>query len=77
MKEIIMSKTDALLQHLKANRTVSPREAMLDLNIGSHTKEIHRLRDRGHRIMQVWRKNPTTGQRYSRYYYIGLTGEAA
>lgn len=72
-----MSKTDALLQHLKTNRTVSPREAILDLCIGSPTKEIHRLRERGHRIEQTWRKNPVTGQRYSRYYYIGYWGAAA
>lgn len=72
-----MSKTNALLQHLVTNRTISPREAMLDLQIGSPTKEIHRLRERGHRIAQTWRKNPVTGQRYSRYYYIGNWGVPA
>lgn len=66
-----VTKSAQLLDYLRRTRTVSPMEAMIHLQIGSPTKEIHRLREGGARIEQVWRKNPATGQRYSRYFYLG------
>lgn len=61
-----------LLQYLENQRSVSSREMLLDLGIGSPTKAIHRLRSEyGQRIATVNKRNPVTGQRYARYYYLG------
>lgn len=60
--------TSRLLAYLRKQGSVSAREAMLDLNIGSTTKAIHRLRSAGFDVQTFNRTNPATGQSYARYY---------
>jgi biotin operon repressor len=62
--------TSRLLKYLRKQGSVSAREAMLDLNIGSTTKAIHRLREAGFEVQTHPRTNPATGQSYARYYLI-------
>lgn len=62
--------TARLLKYLRKQGSVSAREAMLDLNIGSATKAIHRLRTAGFDVQTHERTNPATGQSYARYYLI-------
>ena len=66
------AESSRLLQYLEQRRSISAREMLLDLGIGSPTKAIHRLRSEyGQRIATVNKRNPVTGQRYARYYYLG------
>lgn len=62
--------TSRLLKYLRKQGSVSSREAMLDLNIGSTTKAVHRLRVAGFDVQTHARTHPVTGQSYARYYLI-------
>ena len=42
-------KTTLILKHLRRAGSITNREAMVEYSVGSLTKEIHRLRTRGHR----------------------------
>ena len=65
---------DMILNHLKATKGLTQREALLDYSIQSFPKRISELRKLGHRIDGVKSRHPVTGQRYTRYV---LTEEAA
>jgi hypothetical protein len=60
-------KTTLILKHLRRAGSITNREAMVEYSVGSLTKEIHRLRTRGHKITTVNKRHPITGQRYARY----------
>ena len=63
--------TSRLLKYLRKQGSVSSREAMLDLNIGSTTKAVHRpYRVAGFDVQTHARTHPVTGQSYARYYLI-------
>ena len=62
--------TNRLLKFMRKQGSISAREAMLDLNIGSTTKAIHRLREAGFDVQTHTRTNPATGSSYARYYLI-------
>jgi len=62
--------TSRLLKFMRKQGSVSAREAMLDLNIGSATKAVHRLREAGFDVQTHTRTHPVTGQSYARYYLI-------
>jgi hypothetical protein len=60
-------KTTLILKHLRRAGSITNREAMVEYSVGSLTKEIHRLRTRGHKIHTINKRHPITGQRYARY----------
>jgi predicted DNA-binding transcriptional regulator YafY len=59
-----------ILNHLRATKGLTVREAMIDYSIQSFTKRISELRSMGHRIDGIKGKHPVTGQRYTRYVLI-------
>jgi hypothetical protein len=61
-----MSQNTRLLKHLRNNPTTQ-RHALIDLNISSLTRRIADLREDGHKITTVMKRNPVTGQRYAEY----------
>ena len=68
-----MAKTtqqNKILNHLRATKGMTLREALLDYSIQSFPKRISELRQRGHRIDGVQSRHPVTGQRYTRYVLI-------
>lgn len=68
-----MSKTTQnayLLNHLRKADSITLREAMIEYGISSPSKRISELKRDGHNILDYWRKNPATGQRYKRYKLI-------
>lgn len=58
-----------VLNWLKKNKTLTVREAMLELNINSLPKRIEELRRMGHNIKTTWRQTPN-GSRYGVYELI-------
>ena len=65
--------TRKLHTYLQKAGSISQREAMIDLSIGSLSKEIRRLKDHGVEIITEQRKHPATGQRYARYKLVKQT----
>jgi len=57
----------AIVRHIEKAGSITQREAMVDLSVQSLTRRITEIRDKGIRIKSVWKKHPTTGQRYKRY----------
>lgn len=60
----------AILNHLKATKGLTVREALIDYSIQSFTKRISELRAMGYNIHGVKGKHPVTGQRYTRYVLL-------
>jgi predicted DNA-binding transcriptional regulator YafY len=56
-----------ILNHLRATKGLTVREAMVDYSIQSFTKRISELRKLGYNIEGHKGKHPVTGQRYTRY----------
>ena len=63
-----------ILEHLRATKGLTQREALLDYSIQCFTARICELRKKGFDIQTVPSKHPITGQRYARYV---LNEEAA
>jgi len=61
------SQDKLILAHLRKASSITVREAMVEYSVNSLTKQISRLRSRGHNIISTWRSHPFTGQRYTRY----------
>ena len=59
-----------IINHLKATKGLTQREALLDYSIQSFPKRISELRQRGYRIDGVKNAHPVTGQRYTRYVLV-------
>ena len=59
-----------IINHLKATKGLTQREALLDYSIQSFTARISELRKLGYRIDGVKSLHPVTGQRYTRYVLI-------
>ena len=58
------AESSRLLQYLENQRSVSSREMLLDLGIGSPTKAIHRLRSEyNQRIATVNKRNPDNARK--------------
>lgn len=60
-----------LLRHFYRSSSITQRQALADLGIQSLTKQISVLRDAGFQIKTVFKKNPTTGQRFAKYTFVG------
>jgi hypothetical protein len=60
-----------VLSHLSTAGTITQREALMDHSVQSLTRRITEIRDEGFKVVGVWKKHPTTGQRYMRYSFNG------
>ena len=56
-----------VLRYLHRHKTITPREALQDLNVYRLSDAIKKLRDRGWSITTQMRKNPETGSQYGVY----------
>lgn len=65
--------TDWLLEHFKRNPSISGLEAAAMFRIRSLPRRILDLEKQGHRFARETRFD-TTGQRYTRYHYLGRGG---
>ena len=63
-----MTQNSKIIAHMKAQGSISQREALLDYSVQSLTKRISELREVGFNIHRELHKHPITGQRYARYY---------
>jgi hypothetical protein len=68
-----ISQNNKILNHLRATKGMTLREALLDYSIQSFPKRISELRKLRHRIDGVKSRHPVTGQRYTRYVLIEET----
>ena len=57
---------DKILSYLKQNKTMTVRDAILDLDINSPAKRVQELRDMGYNIKTDWIVNDN-GTRYGAY----------
>lgn len=64
------SQLDWLLQHFKKSPSISSQEAAGQFRIRSLSRRINDLEALGHRFAREIRYD-TTGQRYTRYHYLG------
>lgn len=62
--------TSMLLDHFKVKQDISGIEAQALFRIRSLPRRILDLEKHGHRFSKV-RQKDSTGQRYTRYYYLG------
>jgi DNA-binding HxlR family transcriptional regulator len=62
-----MSQKQQILRHIKAQGSISLREALMDYSIQSLTARIAELRRDGYRIKTMHCNHPVTGQPYARY----------
>ena len=60
---------DMILNHLKATKGLTQREALLEYSIQSFPKRISELRKLGYTIYGIKSRHPVTGQRYTRYVW--------
>jgi hypothetical protein len=60
-----------VLQHMSNAGTITQREALIDHSVQSLTRRITELRDAGFKIEGRWKQHPITGQRYTRYSFVG------
>jgi len=56
-----------VLGFLKKHRTITPREALMDLGVYRLAARIHDLRERGLKISTSNKVHPETGARYASY----------
>lgn len=56
-----------VLRYLHRHKTITPREALTDLNIYRLSDAIHKLREKGWAIATFMRENPETGSQYGVY----------
>jgi hypothetical protein len=63
-----MTQNDKILNHIKKCGSISRREAFIEYSIQSFTARITELRQLGHKLIKVMKRNPVTGQAYARYY---------
>jgi len=65
------TKSKLLLKHLQITGSITGREAMIEYDIQSLTKEIHRLRGKGYVINTVGKSHPVKDNaRYGRFFLI-------
>jgi len=62
-----MTQRTKVLMHLKKHHTITPREALMDLNVYRLSDVIFKLRNQGVPIVTNMRENPETGAQYGVY----------
>jgi hypothetical protein len=65
-----MKQNDKILNHLRATKGLTGREALIDYSIQSFTKRVSELRRDGWNIQGVKGNHPVTNQRYTRYVLV-------
>ena len=65
-----LSQSQLIMKHLRIHGSISTLEG-LRYNIMALPRRIKDLTEAGNNINAVVKKNPVTGQRYTRYYLIG------
>jgi hypothetical protein len=63
--------TELLKEHFRVRPDISALEAQAMFRIRSLSRRINDLEKEGHRFSRVQKKD-TTGQRYVRYYHLGV-----
>lgn len=56
-----------VLRYLKRHKTITPREALMDLGVYRLSAVVHTLRNRGWNIGTERKTNPDTGNLYASY----------
>jgi hypothetical protein len=56
-----------VLRYLNRHKTITPREALVDLGVYRLSDAIFKLRNRGWTITTSMRENPETGSQYGVY----------
>lgn len=67
MKAMNMTQKDKILNYLNKSGTITVKEAMIELGIGSLTKRISELRLDGYDIVKRIKVHPVTGAQYASY----------
>ena len=67
-----MTQPEKMLAHLKANGSITQREAYIDLGVQSFHRRLTDLKEMGVLLWPEARINRTTGQEYTRYHYLGM-----
>lgn len=62
-----VTQVEKVLRYLKRNKTITPREALMDLGVYRLSAAIFKLRDVGWNISTYRKANPDTGNRYASY----------
>lgn len=57
-----------VLRYLKRHKTITPREALLDLGVYRLAAVVFQLRQRGWNIATERKENPDTGNKYASYF---------
>ena len=68
-----MKQHEQIINHLRATKGLTGREALIDYSIQSFTKRISELRKSGWNIAGVKGNHPITNQRYTRYVLVDNT----
>lgn len=63
-----MTQTQKILEHIKRTGSISQREAYLEYSVQSFQRRIADLREDGHPLLKIMKRNPVTGQPYARYF---------
>ena len=56
-----------VLRYLHRHKTITPREALVDLGVYRLSDAVLKLRNRGWAITTTMRENPETGSKYGVY----------
>ena len=67
-----MTQVEQLIQHLDAIGSITQREAYLEYNIQSFHRRLSDLRAMGLHLKAEQKKNPVTGQDYTRYSWDNI-----
>lgn len=59
-----------VLRYLKRHKSITPREALMDLNVYRLSAAIFKLRNAGHDIETEFKSNPDTGAKYASYKLV-------
>ena len=63
---------DKVIRYLKRHKTITPREALMDLGVYRLSDTIFKLRNQGWDIVTDMKVSPDTGVKYGSYRFVGL-----
>lgn len=66
-KQYVTPQAQRVEQYLKKHGTITPREALMDLNVYRLAARIKELRDAGRKISTYMNRNPETRVSYATY----------
>lgn len=65
-----MTQVEKLLHHLQNVGPISQREAYLEYDIQSFHRRLSDIRQLGFKLQAIPKKNPVTGQEYTKYELV-------